>query len=175
MKREFLKDLGIADEVIDKVMGEHGRDIEARKGEAEQFKTQLAEVQKKLAAFGDADVDGLKGSIEKLKADLEAEKTRHQQETEERDFTETVRDVASRYKFRKTEAALPFIDVESLKKSKNIKEDADKAFAKLAADEPWLTEQETPKRVVAKTTGATGEPEDKGRVNDALKALYGKR
>lgn len=28
MKREFLKDLGLTDEVIEKVMSEHGKDVQ---------------------------------------------------------------------------------------------------------------------------------------------------
>ncbi len=35
MKRDFLKDFGIADDVIDKIMAENGKDIEAAKSKAE--------------------------------------------------------------------------------------------------------------------------------------------
>ena len=33
MKREFLKELGIEDEVIDKIMDENGKDIEGLKSQ----------------------------------------------------------------------------------------------------------------------------------------------
>ncbi len=36
MKREFLKNLGLEDEVIDKIMAENGKDIEKAKGDLEE-------------------------------------------------------------------------------------------------------------------------------------------
>lgn len=38
MKREFLKDLNLEDEVIEKIMSENGRDIEKYKKEVEKKK-----------------------------------------------------------------------------------------------------------------------------------------
>ena len=39
MKREYLKELGIADDIIDKIMAENGKDIEKHKGDAEAANT----------------------------------------------------------------------------------------------------------------------------------------
>ncbi len=41
MKRSFLKELGLEDEVIDKIMDENGKDIEAHKGNNEQLTADL--------------------------------------------------------------------------------------------------------------------------------------
>lgn len=41
MKREFLKELGLEDETINKIMAEHGKDIES-------YKTRLADTEQKL-------------------------------------------------------------------------------------------------------------------------------
>ena len=49
MKRDFLKELGIAEEAIDKIMAENGRDIEAAKAKY-------------------ADYDDVKGQLETAKA-----------------------------------------------------------------------------------------------------------
>ena len=38
MKREYLKELGLEDEIIDKVLAENGKDIEREKGKAEAAK-----------------------------------------------------------------------------------------------------------------------------------------
>lgn len=41
MKRQFLKELGLEDEVIDKIMAENGKDIEASKGNGEKLTADL--------------------------------------------------------------------------------------------------------------------------------------
>ena len=41
MKRTFLKDLGLDDEVIDKIMAENGKDIEAHKGNNDRLTADL--------------------------------------------------------------------------------------------------------------------------------------
>lgn len=41
MKRAFLKDLGLDDEVIDKIMAENGKDIEAHKGNSDKLTADL--------------------------------------------------------------------------------------------------------------------------------------
>lgn len=41
MKRTFLKELGLDDEVIDKIMAENGKDIEAHKGNSDKLTSDL--------------------------------------------------------------------------------------------------------------------------------------
>ncbi|TQI68997.1 phage scaffolding protein [Clostridium sp. KNHs216] len=52
MERKFLKDLGIADEAIEKIMAENGKDINELKSASEASKTTLADLQKQI---GDRD------------------------------------------------------------------------------------------------------------------------
>ncbi|HOR57623.1 MAG TPA: phage scaffolding protein [bacterium] len=68
MRTDFLKELGLEKEVIEKIMAENGRDIEREKEKANALsleltnvKTQSAELMQKLESAGD---------VEKLKADL---------------------------------------------------------------------------------------------------------
>ncbi|QEY33726.1 scaffolding protein [Caproiciproducens galactitolivorans] len=49
MERKFLKDLGIADDVIDKIMAENGKDINELKSAVETSKTTLADLQKQIS------------------------------------------------------------------------------------------------------------------------------
>jgi hypothetical protein len=58
MKREFLEELKLDKEVIDKIMNENGKDIEAEKSkvtakdtEIEGVKTQLNEANKQIESF----------------------------------------------------------------------------------------------------------------------------
>lgn len=61
MNREFLKSLEISDDLIDKIMGEHGKDIQAEKDKAkaastelETYKTQVEELKKTVGDNTDA-------------------------------------------------------------------------------------------------------------------------
>ena len=68
MKREFLQNLKVGDqplstEVIDAIMAENGRDIEAAKksfADYDTIKTQLDEAQKTIKGFQDQDIDGVR-------------------------------------------------------------------------------------------------------------------
>ncbi len=48
MERKFLKDLGLADDAIEKVMAENGKDINELKSAGETAKTTLADLQKQI-------------------------------------------------------------------------------------------------------------------------------
>lgn len=63
MKREFLKGLGIEDDLIKQIMDENGRDIESAKGELEKYKQE--------ATAKATEIDGLKQQIEQRNADIE--------------------------------------------------------------------------------------------------------
>lgn len=64
MKRDFLKELGFADDVIDKIMAEHGKDITAAKAEADAQKQQIA--------AKDTEIKGLKDQIGQRDKDITA-------------------------------------------------------------------------------------------------------
>ena len=74
MKREFLTGLGIAEDVIDKIMAENGKDIEAAKAKYADYdalKAQLAEANGKIEEFGKLDFDGVKKMADDYKAKFE--------------------------------------------------------------------------------------------------------
>ena len=77
MERKFLKDLGVADEAIEKIMAENGKDIGGLKSAVETSKTTLADLQKQISER-DKQLDTLKkssGDNETLKkqiSDLQA-------------------------------------------------------------------------------------------------------
>ena len=72
MTRDFLKELGIADGAIDKIMAENGRNIEAAKakyGDYDDIKAQLETAKATLEKF--KDYDQTKGEVAKWKAEYE--------------------------------------------------------------------------------------------------------
>ena len=70
MERKFLKDLGLADDVVEKVMAENGKDINELKSAAETSKTTLADLQKQIS-----DRDKQLDALKKSSGDNEALKT----------------------------------------------------------------------------------------------------
>ena len=92
MKKEFLLELGLAEDTAAKIMDENGKDIQnvdrkltAMTGERDTLKTQFGEVQEKLKAFDGVDVENLKGEIAKLSGDLQTTKDTHAKELALRD------------------------------------------------------------------------------------------
>jgi predicted nucleic acid-binding Zn-ribbon protein len=81
MKREDVKKLlgdSVADDVIDKIMAEHGRDIEKHKTdigtvttERDGLKAQLEEANKQMESFKGMDIEGVKKSADDWKAKAE--------------------------------------------------------------------------------------------------------
>ncbi len=60
MKREFLKGLELADEVIDKIMTEYGKSTDRAKNELAAANTQIKTLQDAVKKFDGVDVETLK-------------------------------------------------------------------------------------------------------------------
>src|SRR5699024_1435010 len=88
MKREFLKELGLEDSVIDKIMAENGKDIENAKGdvskleaeiktkekELETLQGQLKKANEQIEEFKDMDIDAIKKAADDYKEKYETAK-----------------------------------------------------------------------------------------------------
>lgn len=67
MKREFLKEMGLPDDQIDKIMAENGKDIQAeqdkitaKQSEVDKLSAQLSDANEQVKAFKDMNVDEIK-------------------------------------------------------------------------------------------------------------------
>ena len=159
MKREELEALGMTKEQIDKVLDMHHSEYDPVKKEldtaqadltAEKEKTAtqektITDLKKDLGEFKDADVSGMKQKIEDLENDIKTKETAHQQEIADRDFNDLLRESITSAKGVNAKAITALLDVETLKASKNQKED-------IAAALHALTEAEDSKMLF-------GEPE----------------
>ena len=87
MKREFLKDLGLADDVIEKIMAENGKDIEAEKakttakiGELEKANQTIKDLQDTIKKYDGKDPAKLEADLaalqQKYNNDIAAERTK---------------------------------------------------------------------------------------------------
>lgn len=104
MKREFLKDLGIDDEAINKIMAENGKDINAAKGDAEKVAAELEQAKTELKAANDTlekvkDYDNVKAEVEKYKADLKSAQDDYSKKIASMELAAKVKDFTSNKKF----------------------------------------------------------------------------
>jgi len=97
MKTEFLKELGLEQEQIDKIMTENGKDIVAEKakttkaeGERDNYKSQLDTTKESLGKFDGVDVEALKKQITDLQSDLKKKDDEYTAKEAERAFNDTL-------------------------------------------------------------------------------------
>lgn len=70
MKREYLKSLELSEEIIDKIMDENGKDVEAVKNkyaDYDNIKVQLKESNKQIENFKNMDIDKIKKAADDWK------------------------------------------------------------------------------------------------------------
>jgi Phage minor structural protein GP20. len=111
MKREFLSELGIEKDVIDKIMDEHGKSITKEQEKAADIKTQLETV---TAQLGEANktiesLDGLKPGelkvqIETYKKEAEEAKAAAAEQATKFEFDTLLDKELGKYKFSSTHA-----------------------------------------------------------------------
>jgi hypothetical protein len=145
MKTEFLKALGLEQDVIDKIMAENGRDVEAQKaqitgltGERDGLKSQLGDVAKKLEAFSGVDLDAMKKEIDTLKGDMSKKETEFQAQIADRDFRASVNAEILAAKGKNPKAVMALLDLDALKGSKNQTADIAAALKALAKSDAYL-------------------------------------
>lgn len=151
MKREFLEELGLEKEAIDKVMAEHGKGIEnikaeklAKETEVETLQGQLEKANEQIEEFKDLDVDEIKAKADEYKADYERLET----ETEERlaavQFEHELENAIRDSKARNVTAVKALLDIDSLKDSKNRSDDIKQALEATKEANDYLFETNQP-------------------------------
>ena len=149
MKREFLQNFKVNDqpltkEIIDAIMAENGRDIEAAKkpfADYDSLKDQLQTAKDSLKAFEGMDVQKLQGQIAQLQADLAAKDAAHQTELANMAFDRALEDAITGAKGRNAKAIKALLDVDTLKGSKNQEADIKAALEGLKKESGYLFEE----------------------------------
>lgn len=162
MERKFLEELGLDKEAVDRIMAQHGKNIEAYKAAAENaakdrdtYKGQLEEVSNKLQAFAGVDIEALRGEVETLKKDIATKEANHQAQLADRDFQALLMAEITEAKGKKPKAIAALLDIDALKASKNQKEDTAAAIKALAESDAYLFGDSTTNttRATVKTGG----------------------
>lgn len=145
MERKFLEEMRLDKEAIDKIMAQHGKDIEAHKAAAENaakdrdtYKGQLEDVSKKLKAFDGVDIDALRGEVDTLKKDMASKEADFMAQLADRDFQALITAGITEAKGKNPKAIMALLDIDTLKASKNQKEDAAAALKALAESDAYL-------------------------------------
>ncbi len=129
MKREFLKELGLEDEVIDKIMAENGKDIENAKGdvskleaevktkekELETLQGQLKKANEQIEEFKDMDIDAIQKAADDYKEKYKTAKTEAEEELEKIKFEYALDKALGQAKARNSKAVKALVDVDKLK------------------------------------------------------------
>lgn len=176
MRKEDLQAQGLTEEQIAFVFAENGKDVNAIKSERDQLKTQLENTQETLKSFEGVNVSELQNKITTLTDEIATNKANYEKQIADRDFTDLVKGIASEYKARDIKAVMPFLDVETLKSSKNQDKDIRTAFDGMVKEQSYLFESDKKVPYVVSSTpgpmqGGTNPDDKKARANEAIRSL----
>ena len=178
MKAEFLKGLGLEQDVVDKIMAENGKDVAAEQakttkaeGERDNYKDQLATATESLEKFKDVDPAALQSEIENLNKQLKDKDEEYAAKEADRIFSDTVKEAIKSAGGRNEKAVMAMLDMEALKASKNQSEDIKKALETVKESDAYLFGSDEP---FMNAVGATGGSADVGGDNlSAIRAAMG--
>lgn len=165
MKREFveklLKENGVesSKELVDAILDENGKDIEALKKEVEtltadrdNYKGQLDEATKSLDKFKDVKPEELTAEIEKLKKTIEDKDTEHAAKIADMEFNSAIEKAITESGAKNAKAVKALLDIETLKGSKNQKDDIKTALEAVKKDNDYMFGSDEP---INKSVGST--------------------
>lgn len=146
MKKSELLELGLADEVADKILAIHGKDIEKHKQaltaaetERDNLKSQLEEANSTIEAFKKLDVDAIQRAADEWKAKAEAAERSSAEQIYKLKFDYALESALVGAKAKNTKAVRALLDLESLKLDENGQiSGLDKQLEKIRAEADYL-------------------------------------
>lgn len=181
MKREFLQNLqvnGVAlpKEVVDTIMEEHGRGINAEKAkyaDYETVKSQLEEAQKTITGLqaNGTTLEETQKAANDWEQKYNAAIQKHEQELADRDFNDRLTAGITKAKGRNAKAITALLDVDALKASKNQEKDIAAAIEACASENGYLFGSDQTPPPYAGGTGASGGGAPNGV--DAIRSAMG--
>lgn len=166
MKTEFLQNLKVGDqplskEVIDAILAENGRDIEAAKkpfADYDHIKTQLDEAQKTIKGLQDQDIEGVRQSAKDWEEKYNQAVKDHEAKLADMAFDRKLEDAITGAKGRNATAIRALLKVDDLKASKNQDADIKAALDALQKDSGYLfgAEGNPPPYSAGAGTGGSG-------------------
>lgn len=160
MKREDLKELGLSDEALDKIMALHGADIErhkqaaaSQKAEADALKAQLEEAGKQIESFkGHKTPEEVEKAVNEWKQKAEQAQRDAAAQLEAVKFDHALEGALSAAKAKNAKAVRALLNVDGLKLSDDGIVGLKEQLEKIKAENDYLFEGErTTQKIVDKT------------------------
>ncbi len=153
MRREFLQNIKVGDaalpkEIVDAIMAENGRDIEAEKAKHADYDTikeQLAEAQKTIQGFKDQgqDIEAVRTKATEWEQKYNQAIADHNKAMADRDFTDRLTAAINTANGKNSKAIAALLDTDTLKASKNQEADIKSALDALQKDNAYLFGEDT--------------------------------
>lgn len=155
MNREELKELGLSDEQIDKVMASHGKvvnsikekadKVDALESQIEDYKQQLADRDTQLEELGEKvkDNEELTAQIEELKQQNEAAKEEYEAKLHQQAFDHKLETALAGAKVKNIKAVKALLDMDTIKLDGDTLKGLDDQLSKLKESDDYLFESET--------------------------------
>ena len=182
MKTEFLQNFKVNDqplskEIIDAILAENGRDIEAAKkpfADYDTIRQQLGEAQKTIKGFQEQDIDGIRQSAKDWEEKYNAAVADSQKKIADMAFDHALEAAITGANGRNAKAIRALLDVDALKSSKNQEADIKAALEAVQKDNGYLFDDGSTPPPYADGTGThkqqpNGEPSS---LAGALRAKY---
>jgi len=170
MKREFLKGLGISEELVESIMAEHGKTVEANKTEAEtlrrseeELKKQLEEANSQIRTFKDMDIDGVRKAAKDWEEKAKNAEAESKKRIAEMQLDHAVERELSGAKARNHKAVLALIDREKLTLENDTVKGLSEQLEDIKKENEYLFEgekQPPAPQFSGRTFSAQGEAED---------------
>ena len=174
MENFKVGDTPLPKEVVDAILEENGRDIEAAKqpfADYDSIKEQLQTARDGLKAFEGVDVKDLQGQVAQLTQDLADKEKAHREQLAGLEFDGALKDAITAARGRSAKAIRALLDVDALKASKDQSADIKSALEALKKDSGYLFDSgETPPPYAAGTGTGGGRP---ATGMDAIRAAAG--
>ena len=146
MKTEFLKNFKVNDqelpkEIIDAILAENGRDVEAAKkpfADYDTIKQQLTTAQETIKGFESQDIEGVRKSSKEWEDKYNQALADHKKQMEEMAFDGILKDAITAAKGKSDKAIRALLDVDTLKASKNQAADIKAALEDLQKESGYL-------------------------------------
>ena len=149
MKREFLKELGLTDEQIEKVMAEHGKGIEKFKEDLDAANTQTETLQEQLKTanemieeFKGMDIEAIKQAAEDYKAKYEKATQEAEEKLNKIKFDYALEKALTGAKARNIRAVKALLDLENLKLADDKILGLDEQLEKIKEENDFLFKSE---------------------------------
>lgn len=165
MKTEFLQNFKVGDqpltkEIIDAIMAENGRDIEAAKkpfADYDTIKQQLTEAQTTLQEIqqNGQTIEAAQQNARNWEQKYNDAVAAHQKELADREFQQKMESAITGAKGRNAKAIMALLDMDTLKESKNQEADIKAALEGLKKDSSYLFEEENNPPHYAPGTGSS--------------------